>query len=53
MGTTAGAIGASSLLHEPRTMAIASLTFVLFGAILLAAGAVPAVVDVVRSLAGA
>lgn len=52
MGTTSGAIGASSLLHEPRTMAIASLTFVLFGTVLLAAVAVPAVVEVVRGLAG-
>ncbi|GAC95879.1 hypothetical protein PHSY_003457 [Pseudozyma hubeiensis SY62] len=53
MGSTAGAIGASSLISRPRCMAIASLSFVLFGAILLIAAAIPQVVDVVRMLAKA
>lgn len=53
MGSTAGAIGASSLISKPRTMAIASLSFVLFGAILLIFAAIPSVVEIVRTLAGA
>ncbi|PWN48120.1 hypothetical protein IE53DRAFT_389699 [Violaceomyces palustris] len=53
MGSTSGAIGASSLIYKPRVMAVASLAFVLFGAILLIAAAIPPVVDIVRNLAGA
>ncbi|KAI3487254.1 hypothetical protein L1887_48838 [Cichorium endivia] len=53
MGSTAGAIGASSLIATPRCMAIASLSFVLFGAILLILAAIPPVVDTLRVLAGA
>ncbi|CBQ69415.1 conserved hypothetical protein [Sporisorium reilianum SRZ2] len=53
MGSTAGAIGASSLISKPRSMAIASLSFVLFGAILLVFAAIPPVVDTLRTLAGA
>ncbi|KAF8324907.1 LrgB-like family-domain-containing protein [Cantharellus anzutake] len=49
MGTTSGAIGASSLIQEPQTMAIASLSFVLYGSVLLIAAAVPAVINFVRS----
>lgn len=51
MGSTAGAIGASSLIAKPRCMAIASLSFVLFGAILLIFGAIPPVVQTLRTLA--
>lgn len=53
MGSTAGAIGASSLISKPRCMAIASLSFVLFGAILLIFAAIPPIVETVRTLAGA
>lgn len=53
MGSTAGAIGASSLISKPRCMAIASLSFVLFGAILLIFAAIPPVVDTLRMLAKA
>lgn len=53
MGTTAGAIGASSLIAKPRIMAIASLAFVLFGAVLLICAAIPPIVDAVKTLAGA
>ncbi|KAJ1025881.1 hypothetical protein NDA16_002507 [Ustilago loliicola] len=53
MGSTAGAIGASSLISKPRCMAIASLSFVLFGAILLIFAAIPPIVDTLRTLAGA
>ena len=53
MGSTAGAIGASSLISKPRSMAIASLSFVLFGAILLVFAAIPPVVQTLRALAGA
>lgn len=53
MGATSGAIGASSLISTPRTMAIASLSFVLFGTILLVATAIPPIVEIVRSLSGA
>lgn len=53
MGATSGAIGASSLISTPRTMAIASLSFVVFGAILLVCTAIPPIVDIVQSLAGA
>ncbi|PWN35941.1 uncharacterized protein FA14DRAFT_114919, partial [Meira miltonrushii] len=52
MGSTSGAIGASSLISTPRTMAIASLSFVMFGAILLVCTAIPPIVDIVRQLAG-
>ena len=52
MGSTAGAIGASSLISKPRTMAIASLSFVLFGAILLICAAIPPIVSAMHSLAG-
>jgi putative effector of murein hydrolase len=51
MGSTAGAIGASSLISTPKVMAVASLSFVIFGSILLIATAIPPVVDVVRMLA--
>ncbi|UZJ55044.1 hypothetical protein CBS101457_004364 [Exobasidium rhododendri] len=51
MGSTAGAIGASSLISTPRVMAVASLSFVIFGSILLIATAIPPVVDIVRMLA--
>ncbi|SPO23979.1 uncharacterized protein UTRI_03480_B [Ustilago trichophora] len=51
MGSTAGAIGASSLIAKPRCMAIASLSFVLFGAILLVFAAIPPIVDTLRTLA--
>ncbi|SPO24212.1 uncharacterized protein UTRI_03480 [Ustilago trichophora] len=51
MGSTAGAIGASSLIAKPRCMAIASLSFVLFGAILLIFAAIPPIVDTLRRLA--
>ncbi|EPQ30715.1 uncharacterized protein PFL1_01616 [Pseudozyma flocculosa PF-1] len=53
MGSTAGAIGASSLISRPRVMAVASLAFVLFGTLLLICAAVPNIVDVVRQLCGA
>ncbi|PWY98961.1 hypothetical protein BCV70DRAFT_224003 [Testicularia cyperi] len=53
MGSTAGAIGASSLIAKPKIMAIASLSFVLFGTILLVFAAIPPIVDIWRSLAGA
>ncbi|TKY88556.1 hypothetical protein EX895_002545 [Sporisorium graminicola] len=53
MGSTAGAIGASSLISKPRSMAIASLSFVLFGAILLIFAAIPPIVDTLRTLASA
>uniref|UniRef100_V5EUR0 LrgB-like protein n=2 Tax=Kalmanozyma brasiliensis (strain GHG001) TaxID=1365824 RepID=V5EUR0_KALBG len=53
MGSTAGAIGASSLISKPRCMAVASLSFVLFGGILLVLAAIPQIVEVVRMLAGA
>ncbi|KAJ1023319.1 hypothetical protein NDA18_004846 [Ustilago nuda] len=53
VGSTAGAIGASSLISKPRCMAIASLSFVLFGAILLIFAAIPPVVDTMRMLARA
>ncbi|SNX86427.1 uncharacterized protein MEPE_05136 [Melanopsichium pennsylvanicum] len=53
MGSTAGAIGASSLISKPRSMAIASLSFVLFGAILLVFAAIPVIVDTLRSLVNA
>lgn len=53
MGSTAGAIGASSLISKPRSMAIASLSFVLFGAILLIFAAIPPIVETVRTLASA
>ena len=51
MGSTAGAIGASSLISTPKVMAVASLSFVIFGSILLIATAIPPIVDVVRMLA--
>ena len=51
MGSTAGAIGASSLIAKPRCMAIASLSFVLFGAILLIFAAIPPIVQTLRTLA--
>ncbi|PWN45476.1 hypothetical protein IE81DRAFT_336260 [Ceraceosorus guamensis] len=51
MGSTAGAIGASSLISKPRQLALASLCFILFGAIMLIATAIPPVVDAVRMLA--
>lgn len=50
MGSTAGAIGASSLISTPKVMAVASLSFVIFGTILLIATAIPPIVDVVRML---
>jgi len=50
MGSTAGAIGASSLISTPRVMAVASLSFVIFGSILLIATAIPPLVDIVRML---
>ncbi|CDW97154.1 hypothetical protein [Sporisorium scitamineum] len=53
MGSTAGAIGASSLISKPRSMAIASLSFVLFGAILLIFAAIPPIVDTLRTLTNA
>lgn len=53
MGSTAGAIGASSLIAKPRCMAIASLSFVLFGAILLICAAIPPIVETLRMLANA
>lgn len=53
MGATSGAIGASSLISTPRTMAIASLSFVVFGAILLVCTAIPPIVEIVQSLSGA
>lgn len=53
MGSTSGAIGASSLISRPRVMAVASLAFVLFGTLLLICAAIPQIVDVVRHLAGA
>lgn len=52
MGATSGAIGASSLISTPRTMAIASLSFVVFGAILLVCTAIPPIVEIVQQLAG-
>lgn len=52
MGSTAGAIGASSLISKPRVMAVASLAFVLFGAMLLICAAIPPIVSLVQSLAG-
>lgn len=51
MGSTAGAIGASSLISTPRVMAVASLSFVIFGSLLLVATAIPPIVDIVRMLA--
>lgn len=51
MGSTSGAIGASSLISTPRVMAVASLAFVLFGAILLIATAIPPIVTIVQQLA--
>jgi putative effector of murein hydrolase len=51
MGSTAGAIGASSLISTPKVMAVASLSFVIFGSLLLIATAIPPIVDVVRMLA--
>lgn len=51
MGSTSGAIGASSLISTPRVMAVASLSFVIFGSILLIATAIPPIVTIVRSLA--
>lgn len=53
MGATSGAIGANSLISTPRTMAIASLSFVVFGTMLLIATAIPPIVDVVRAVSGA
>lgn len=50
-GATSGAIGASSLIATPRVMAVASLAFVMYGAMCLVAVAIPQIVDVVRSLA--
>lgn len=52
MGSTAGAIGASSLISTPKVMAVASLSFVVFGGLLLVATAIPPIVEIVRSLAG-
>lgn len=52
MGSTAGAIGASALISKPRVMAVASLAFVLFGAILLICAAIPPIVEIVQNLAG-
>ncbi|KAK0555903.1 hypothetical protein OC846_001569 [Tilletia horrida] len=51
-GATSGAIGASSLIARPKVMAVASLSFVIFGAMLLIAAAVPPLVVVVRQTAG-
>ncbi|KAK0531851.1 hypothetical protein OC835_003533 [Tilletia horrida] len=51
-GATSGAIGASSLIARPKVMAVASLSFVIFGALLLICAAVPPIVDVVRQVAG-
>lgn len=50
-GATSGAIGASSLIARPRVMAVASLGFVMFGAINLIAVAIPPLADAVRMLA--
>ncbi|KAL9932535.1 hypothetical protein V8E36_008652 [Tilletia maclaganii] len=51
-GATSGAIGASSLIARPKVMAVASLSFVIFGAILLICAAVPPLVEIVRTVAG-
>ncbi|CAD6886215.1 unnamed protein product [Tilletia caries] len=51
-GATSGAIGASSLIARPKVMAVASLSFVIFGALLLICAAVPPLVTVVRQVAG-
>ncbi|KAE8220477.1 hypothetical protein CF319_g6001 [Tilletia indica] len=51
-GATSGAIGASSLIARPKVMAVASLSFVIFGALLLICAAIPPLVEIVRQVAG-
>ena len=52
VGSTAGAIGTGSLVSKPRAMAISSLTFVLFGTMLLLIVAFQPVVDLMQRLTG-
>lgn len=51
MGSTSGAIGASSLIARPRVMAVASLSFILFGALSLILVAIPPVTTQMQLLA--
>jgi putative effector of murein hydrolase len=51
MGSTSGAIGASSLIARPRVMAVASLSFILFGALCLLLVAIPPVTTQMQLLA--